>query len=260
MPSTTIDPTARVSSSARLSEGAQIGPYATVESNVEIGENTIIGPYCMIQGPTTIGSGCSITGYASIGTPPQDHTYKGEDTRLVIGDNNTIREFVTINRGTLKDNQVTIIGNHNLIMAYCHVAHDCIVHDHVVMGNLATLAGHVEIFDHAIIGGLSAVHQFTRVGSYAILGGGSMVSLDIIPYAKASGDRAKLFGINTIGLKRNSFSKEQIGNIAKAYRLLLKEKHLLKDAISLIEEEFSGQAEIELLVNFLSSTKRGIAR
>jgi len=260
MASTTIDPTAIVSTDARLSEGVRIGPYTTVESNVEIGPNTIIGPHCMIQGPTTIGANCTITGYASIGSPPQDHTYKGEDTHLVIGDNNTIREFVTINRGTLKENQVTIIGNHNLIMAYCHVAHDCIVHNHVVMGNLATLAGHVEVFDHAIIGGLSAVHQFTRIGDYAILGGGSMVSLDIIPYAKASGDRAKLFGINTIGLKRNSFSKEQIGNIGRAYRMLLKEKHLLKDAIRIIEEELSGQKEIELFVNFLSSTKRGITR
>ncbi|HHO75756.1 MAG TPA: acyl-ACP--UDP-N-acetylglucosamine O-acyltransferase [Deltaproteobacteria bacterium] len=260
MPSIAIDPTALVSKEAKLSQGVRIGPYTTIESRVEIGPDTVIGAHCMIQGPTTIGAGCTITGYASIGSPPQDHTYKGEDTRLVIGDNNTIREFVTINRGTLKENQVTIIGNNNLIMAYCHVAHDCIVHDHVVMGNLATLAGHVEIFDHAIIGGLSAVHQFTRVGAYAILGGGSMVSLDIIPYAKASGDRAKLFGLNTIGLKRNSFSREQIGNIGKAYRLLLKEKHLLKDAIRLIEEEFPDQAEIELLVNFLSSTKRGIAR
>lgn len=260
MPSTTIDPTAHVSKEARLSEGVRIGAYTTVEADVEIGENTMIGPYCMIQGPTTIGSGCTVTGYASIGTPPQDHTYRGEDTRLVIGDNNTIREFVTINRGTLKDRQVTVIGNHNLIMAYCHVAHDCIVHDHVVMGNLATLAGHVEVFDHAIIGGLSAVHQFARVGAYAILGGGSMVSLDIIPYAKASGDRAKLFGVNTIGLKRNSFSREQIGNITRAYKMLLKEHHLLKDAISLIGEEFKGLPEISLLVDFLSTSKRGIAR
>lgn len=260
MPSITIDPTARVSSHAELSPGVTIGAYTTIEEGVVIGPDTVIGPYCMIQGPTTIGASCSVTGYASIGTPPQDHSYKGENTKLVIGDHNTIREFVTINRGTLKDKQVTIVGNHNLIMAYCHVAHDCVVHDHVVMGNLATLAGHVEIFDHAIIGGMSAIHQFTRIGAYAILGGGSMVSLDIIPYAKASGDRASLFGVNTIGLKRGGFSKEQIQHISKAYRILLKQGLLFKDAIKALREEFSGRTEIQFLVDFLSSSSRGIAR
>jgi len=190
MPSQKIDPTARISPDALIADGVEIGPYTTIEARVEIGKDTKIGPYCLIQGPTTIGSGCTITGYASIGTPPQDHSYKGEDTKLVIGNGNTIREFVTINRGTLKDKGITTIGSGNLIMAYCHVAHDCVVGDHVVMGNLATLAGHVEIHDRAIIGGLSAVHQFTRIGACSIVGGGSMVSLDIIPYAKASGDRA----------------------------------------------------------------------
>ena len=260
MPSAKIDPTARISPQAELSDGVVIGPYTTIESGVTIGEDTVIGPYCMIQGPTTIGSHCTITGYASIGAPPQDHSYKGENTKLAIGDHNTIREFVTINRGTLKDKQVTIVGNHNLIMAYCHVAHDCIVHDHIVMGNLATLAGHVEIFDHAIIGGLTAIHQFARIGAYAIIGGGSMVSLDIIPYAKASGDRAKLFGVNTIGLKRGGFSKEQMQNIAKAYGILLKQGLLLKDAITSIKKEIPGQTEIQMLLDFLSSSARGIAR
>ncbi len=260
MASITIDPTAHVSSDVRLSDGVVIGPFTTIEAGVEIGPDTNIGPYCRIQGPTTIGANCTLTGYASVGTAPQDHSYKGEDTRLVIGDHNTTREFVTINRGTVKDKKVTTIGNHNLIMAYCHVAHDCTVHDHIVMGNLATLAGHVEVFDHAIIGGLTAVHQFTRIGAYSIIGGGSMVSLDIIPYAKASGDRAKLFGANTIGLKRNGFSKEQIANISRAYRTLLKGGLLLKDAINAIREEFDGHPEIQLLADFLSSTKRGIAR
>ncbi len=260
MPSQKIDPSARISPGARIAEGVEIGPYAVVEDKVEIGEGTRIGPYCLIQGPTTIGAGCTITGYASIGTPPQDHSYKGEDTRLVIGDGNTIREFVTINRGTVKDKQVTTIGSHNLIMAYCHVAHDCVIGDHVVMGNLATLAGHVEIHDRAIIGGLSAVHQFTRVGAYAIVGGGSMVSLDIVPYAKASGDRAALFGVNTIGLKRGGFSPEGIKNIEKAYRILLKQGLLLKDAIKTLEDDFSDTPEVMRLVDFLKSSRRGIAR
>lgn len=260
MPSQKIDPTARISPETLIADGVEIGPYTTIEAKVEIGKDTKVGPYCLIQGPTTIGSGCTITGYASIGTPPQDHSYRGEDTRLVIGNGNTIREFVTINRGTLKDKGVTTIGNDNLIMAYCHVAHDCVVGSHVVMGNLATLAGHVEIHDRAIIGGLSAVHQFTRIGAYSIIGGGSMVSLDIIPYAKASGDRAGLFGVNTIGLKRGGFSPEQIKGIEKAYRILLKQGLLLKDAIQAIAEEFPGRDEIETLVSFLKSSRRGIAR
>jgi len=243
-----------------IGEGVEIGAYTTVESRVSIGPNTRVGPYCLIQGPTAIGAGCDITGYASIGTPPQDHSYKGEDTRLVIGDHNTIREFVTINRGTVKDKGVTTIGNHNLIMAYCHVAHDCVIGSHAVMGNLATLAGHVEIHDHAIIGGFSAIHQFTRVGERAIVGGGSMVSLDIIPYAKASGDRAKLFGLNTIGLKRSGFTTEEIRRIEKAYHILLKQGLLLKDAIGAIEREFPDDEKILPLVSFLRSTRRGLTR
>lgn len=255
-----IDPTARIAENALIGEGVEVGAYATIESNVSIGPNTRVGPFCLIQGPTSIGSGCTMTGYASIGTPPQDHSYKGEDTRLVIGDNNTIREFVTINRGTMKDKGVTTIGSHNLIMAYCHVAHDCVVGSHVVMGNLATLAGHVEIHDHAIIGGLSAVHQFTRIGTRCIVGGGSMVSLDILPYAKASGDRAKLFGVNTIGLKRGGFSAEQIKNIEKVYRILLKQGLLLKDAIRAIEQEYPDDEKIQPIVSFLKSSRRGLAR
>lgn len=255
-----IDPTARVAPGAVIADGVEIGAYATIESNVTIGPGTKVGPYCMIQGPTAIGAGCDITGYASIGTPPQDHSYKGEDTRLVIGDHNTIREFVTINRGTTKDKGVTTIGDHNLIMAYCHVAHDCVVGNHVVMGNLATLAGHVEIHDYAIVGGLSAVHQFTRIGERCIIGGGSMVSLDIIPYAKASGDRAKLFGVNTIGLKRGGFSTEQIRTIEKAYRILLKQGLLLKEAVRVIEQEFPDDEVILPILSFLKTSRRGIAR
>ncbi len=255
-----IDPTARIAPDALIADGVEIGAYATVESNVTIGPGTKVGPYCMIQGPTTIGAGCVITGYASIGTPPQDHSYQGEDTRLEIGDHNTIREFVTINRGTTKDKGVTTIGDHNLIMAYCHVAHDCVLGSHVVMGNLATLAGHVEIHDHAIVGGLSAVHQFTRIGERCIVGGGSMVSLDIIPYAKASGDRAKLFGVNTIGLKRGGFSPEQIKAVEKAYRILLKQKLLLKDALVVLEQEFGDDGTVGPIVRFLKSSRRGIAR
>jgi UDP-N-acetylglucosamine acyltransferase len=255
-----IDPLASVSPDAILAENVTVGPFAVVGEKVEISSGTLIGPHCMILGPTVIGKNCTFTGYASIGTPPQDHTYRGEDTKLVIGDNNTVREFVTINRGTLKDKGVTTVGNDCLLMAYCHIAHDCIIGNHVVMGNLATLAGHVEIQDNAIIGGLSAIHQFTRIGAYTIIGGGSMVSLDIVPYAKASGDRATLFGVNTIGLKRNGFSREQVMRIDKAYRILFKQGLLLKEAIHSLEQEFAGCEEITRIISFLTSSSRGIAR
>ena len=255
-----IDPTACVSPKAILAENVTIGPYTVVGDRVEFGEGTIVGPHCMIEGPTVIGKGCTFTGYASIGTPPQDHSYKGEETRLEIGDGNMFREFVTVNRGTTKDRGVTNIGSNNLFMAYCHVAHDCIIGNHVVMGNLATLAGHVEIQDNVIFGGLSAIHQFTRVGAYAIVGGGSMVSLDIVPFAKASGDRATLYGVNTIGLKRNGFTKEQIARIDKAFRILFKQGQLLKDALCVLKQEYPDAVEIIRLVAFLKSTRRGIAR
>ncbi|MCD6570784.1 MAG: acyl-ACP--UDP-N-acetylglucosamine O-acyltransferase [Deltaproteobacteria bacterium] len=255
-----IDPTAKVSQNASIDTDVEIGPYCIIGDNVEIGPETYIGPYCMIEGPTTIGNSCRITGYASIGTPPQDLKYKGEHTRLVMGDNNTIREFVTINRGTGHGGGATVIGNNNLLMAYCHVAHDCRMGDHVVMGNVATLAGHVHVGDHVIIGGLSAVHQFTRIGSYSIIGGGSMVNLDIIPYVRASGDRARLFGINTIGLKRNGFSPETIRTISKSYKILFRQGMLLKDALLMLEKEFSGVEEVSGLIDFVRGSSRGIAR
>jgi len=255
-----IDPTARVSSNASIGSDVEIGPYCIIGDDVEIGFGTYIGPYCMIEGPTVIGNSCRITGHASIGTPPQDLKYKGEHTRLVIGDNNNIREFVTINRGTESGGGITSIGNNNLLMAYAHVAHDCRVENHVVMGNVATLAGHVHIGDYVIIGGLAAVHQFTRIGAYAIIGGGSMVSLDIIPYARASGDRARLFGINTIGLERSGFSSEIIKIISKAYKILFKQKMLLKDALVSLEKEFPGVEEVSGLIDFIRSSTRGIAR
>jgi len=260
MPSIKIDETARVSSKASLASGVEIGPYTIIEDDVEIGQDTCIGPHCRIQGPTTLGKSCVITGCASIGTPPQDLKFQGGETRLVIGDKNTIREFVTINRGTEHGGGITKVGSHNLLMAYCHVAHDCIVGDYVVMGNLATLAGHVHVENNVIIGGLSAIHQFTRIGAYAIIGGGSMVSLDIIPYVKASGNRAGLFGINTIGLKRNGFSPERIREITSAYKILFRQGLRLKDALQALENESPESPDIKRLITFISSSDRGIAR
>ncbi|MEN6476186.1 MAG: acyl-ACP--UDP-N-acetylglucosamine O-acyltransferase [Syntrophaceae bacterium] len=257
---TKIDPSALVSPRSVIHDGVEIGPFSIIGDEVEIGAGTRIGPHCLVQGPTSIGSECTLTGYASIGGPPQDLKYKGEKTRLAIGDHNTIREFVTINRGTTHGGGITTIGSHNLFMAYTHVAHDCRLGDYIVMGNLATLAGHVEVQDHVILGGLCAAHQFTHIGAFAIIGGGSMISLDIVPYAKASGDRARIFGTNTIGLKRGGFSEEAIKTIAKAYKIVFKQGRTLKDALETLEAEYPAQPEIEHLTAFIRASSRGIAR
>jgi UDP-N-acetylglucosamine acyltransferase len=255
-----IKPSAHVSPQAKIFAGVEIGPYCIIGDDVEIGAGTVVGPYSLIQGHTTIGRECVITGYASIGGPPQDFKYKGEKTSLTIGEKNTIREFVTINRGTVHGGGVTTIGSHNLLMAYCHVAHDCKVGDHVVMGNLATLAGHVHVEDYVTVGGLSAAHQFTHIGAYAIIGGGSMISLDIIPYAKASGDRARIYGINTVGLKRNGFPDESIKAIGGAYKILFKQGLILKEALEVLRKEFPDSTEIARMVEFVKNSTRGLAR
>lgn len=249
-----------ISKGAIIHENVEIGHYSIVGDDVEIGEGTYIGPYTMIKGPTIIGKNNRFEGYASVGGPPQDLKYGGEKTSLEIGDENIFREFVTLNRGTAGGGGVTKIGSKNLLMAYCHVAHDCQVGSYIVMGNLATLAGHVHIEDRVIVGGLSAIHQFTKVGAYSILGGGSMVGMDILPYAKAQGNRAKVFGLNTIGLKRNGFSESAIMNISNAYRLIFKKGMQLKEAICEIEAEYANVPEVMRIVEFVKTSERGIAR
>jgi UDP-N-acetylglucosamine acyltransferase len=255
-----IKSTSDISKKAVIHENVEIGAYCVIGDDVEIGEGTYIGPYTMINGPTVIGKGCRFEGYVSAGGPPQDLKYKGEKTKLEIGDNNVFREFVTLNRGTVGGGGITRIGDGNLLMAYCHVAHDCQLGDYIVMGNLATLGGHVHIEDRVIVGGISAIHQFTKVGAYCILGGGSMVGMDVLPYAKAQGNRAKIFGINTIGLKRNGFSNEVIAAISKAYRLIFKRGLQLKDAVAKIELEFAGIPEVMRIVEFIKGSERGITR
>ena len=205
-----IHPTAVVADSAVIGEGAKIGPYVVIGEETSIGEETVIGSHSVIDNYTTIGAGCRIHPHAVVGGPPQDLKYGGEKTFLKIGDNNTIREYTTLNRGTAEGTGETIIGNNNYFMAYSHVAHDCRIGNHTIFANSATLAGHILIEDHVIIGGLTPIHQFTRVGKYAIIGGSSAVSQDIVPFALASGDRAKIYGINKVGLKRYGFSKETL--------------------------------------------------
>jgi UDP-N-acetylglucosamine acyltransferase len=256
-----IHPTAIIDSKAEISEGVEIGPYSVIEKNVLIGEGTKIGPHVVIREGTYIGKQCQISQFASIGEAPQFVGYKGEKTFLQIGDHNIIREFVTLHRGTIKGGGKTVIGNENFLMAYSHVAHDCQIGNQVVMANGATLAGHILIEDFAIIGGLSAIHQFCRVGTYAIVGGLTGVLLDIPPYTKAQGDIAKLFGLNTIGLKRANFSEETLKALKKAYRIIFRSSLTLEKAMKrVVEDEISQTPEVQHFLQFIQCSKRGITR
>ncbi|MCK4739272.1 MAG: acyl-ACP--UDP-N-acetylglucosamine O-acyltransferase [Deltaproteobacteria bacterium] len=255
-----IDPTAMLHPSVELDSGVVIGPYSIIGEKVKIGKNTRVAPHVVVGRLTTIGSGCRLFQFSSVGAEPQDLGYDGEDTEAIIGDNNIIREFVTIHRGTAKDAGKTIVGSNNLFMNYTHVAHDCIVGDNVVMANCATLAGHVEINDHAIIGGLSAIHQFTRIGAYVIIGGGSIVTQDIIPFVMAVGNRATMRGLNLIGLRRAGFARSDISEIKKAYTLLFRSSKNLKDATEELLKEAGESENIKKITEFIKNSKRGVIR
>ncbi|MBU2027277.1 MAG: acyl-ACP--UDP-N-acetylglucosamine O-acyltransferase [Pseudomonadota bacterium] len=255
-----IHPTAFISPDATLEEGVEVGPYSIVGPDVHIGKNTVIGPHVVIESRTDIGEGCGISQFASIGGAPQDLKYRGEETRVVIGSHNTIREYVTINRATISDIGVTIIGDHNLLMAYCHVAHNCKLGNHIVMVNAANLAGHVHVEDFAIIGGLTGVHQFTRIGAHCIIGGASAVTKDIPPFVIASGNFAKLYGLNMIGLKRRGFTDETIGAIKEAYRIVFRSSLLLSAAIKKVEEVVEDLPEVRQFLDFIRKSERGICR
>jgi UDP-N-acetylglucosamine acyltransferase len=256
-----IHPTAIIDPKAEIGEEVEIGPYSVIERDVFIDEGTKIGPHVVIRHGTHIGKRCQISQFASIGEAPQFSGYKGEKTLLQIGDRNIIREFVTLHRGTVKGGGKTIIGNENFIMAYSHVAHDCQIGNQVVMANGSTLAGHILIEDFAIIGGLSAIHQFCRVGAYAIIGGVSGVLMDIPPYTKAQGDRAKLFGLNTVGLKRANFSEETLRALKKAYRIIFRSGLTLEKATKQVgEDEIAQTPEVQHFLQFIQGSKRGISR
>ena len=255
-----IHPTAIVSPDATLAEGVEVGPYSIIGPNVHIGKKTVIGPHVVIESHTDIGEACRISQFASIGGDPQDLKYRGEETRVVIGNHNTLREYVTINRATVSDIGVTIIGDHNLLMAYCHVAHNCKLGNHIVMANAANLAGHVHVEDFAIIGGLTGVHQFTRIGAHCIIGGASAVTKDVPPFVMASGNFAKLYGLNVIGLKRRGFTDETIGAIKEAYRIVFRSSMLLSAAIKKVEEVVEDLPEVRQFVDFIRKSERGICR
>ncbi|RPI99580.1 MAG: acyl-ACP--UDP-N-acetylglucosamine O-acyltransferase [Deltaproteobacteria bacterium] len=256
-----IHPTAVVDPKAEIGEGVEIGPYSIIEKEAVVGQGTWIGPHVFIGKNTQIGKGCQIFQFASIGEGPQALAYKGEKTFLLLGDRNVIREFVTLNRGTVQGGGKTVIGNGNLFMAYSHVGHDCTIGNQVILANSAALAGHIVLEDHATIGGLSAVHQFCRVGTHAFVSGLTGVAQDLPPYMLASGNRAQLFGLNTVGLKRFKFSETTVRALKKAYRILFRSGLTLEKALSQIKgDEIAMVPEVQHLVQFIQESKRGICR
>ncbi|MCL5062389.1 MAG: acyl-ACP--UDP-N-acetylglucosamine O-acyltransferase [Nitrospiraceae bacterium] len=255
-----IHKTAVISSKAEIGDNVYIGPFCIIGDGVSIKKGTKLLSNVVIEGNTEIGEDCTIHHFATIGVPPQDLKYKNEKTGVKIGKNNIIREYVSIHRASVGGDGLTETGDSNFLMAYVHIAHDCKIGNSTVMANAATLAGHVHVEDFAVIGGIVAVHQFTRIGAYAMVGGFSGIGQDIPPYTMASGPRAKLYGLNAIGLKRHGFSDEAINNLKKAYKILFREKRTLKEALKKIKSDIPETPEIKHLLEFIEKNKRGICR
>jgi len=243
-----------------LAEDVSVGAFSVIGPDVKINAGTVIGPHVVIKGPTFIGKENRIYQFTSIGEDPQDKKYAAEITRLEIGDRNTIREFTSMHRGTQQDHSVTQIGNDNLFMAYTHVAHDCIIGDHVIMANGASLAGHVHLHDHAILGGFTLVHQFTQIGQYSFAAMGSAITQDIPPFIMVGGKPTRPHGINSVGMERNGISAEDIRLIRNAYKMIYKMNLRLEDAIEQMEELASDSQELIAMISFLRNVRRGILR
>lgn len=257
----TIHATAVVHQNAVLANGVDIGPYAVIGENVTIASGTTVGSHVVIEGRTDIGEDCMISPFVSIGAPPQHLRYQGEDTMVKIGRNNTLREFVTVNRATEFGGGVTKIGDNNLLMAYVHIAHDCLLGNNILMANAATLAGHISIGDHAIIGGLVGIHQYVRIGRFAMVGGCSALGQDVPPFIRAAGGyRAHLIGLNSVGLSRNGFSSATIQGLKVAYKTLFRSDLKQTEAIQTLQDAAQDTAEVSELVQFIEATKRGICR
>lgn len=255
-----IHKTAIIHQTAEIAADVEIGPYSVIGAAVKIDSGSWIGPHVVINGPTTIGKENKIFQFSSIGDSPQDLKYDGEPTRLEIGDKNTIRESVTINRGTAQGDSLTSIGDHNLFMAYTHVAHDCHIGNHTVFANSASLAGHVHVDDHVILGGFTLVHQFTKIGPHSFTGMGSAVNRDVPPYMTVAGNHAKAFGINKAGLRRRDFSKQTINALHQAYRVMIKSHFPRDEAAEQLEELRNEYAEVDQFVTFILNSKRGVTR
>lgn len=255
-----IHPTAIIDSKADIDYNVEVGPHSIIEANVQIGSGTVIGPHVVIQPHVEIGPDCHIFQYASIGAVPQALKFQGEETYVKIGRGTVIREFVTVNRGTGFGGEITEVGEENLLMAYVHIAHDCKTGRKVILANNATLAGHIVIEDFVTVGGLVAIHQFVRIGNYAYIGGKSAVVKDIPPYVIAAGDRAKLHGLNIVGLKRHGFSQETLSSLKKAYRIIFRIGLTMNEAIERVKAELEQVPEVNDLIRFIKSSERGITR
>ncbi len=256
-----VHPTAIIHPHARVDAGVGVGPYSVIGEKVEIGQGTEVMSHVVIDGHTRLGKNNRIFPFASIGLPPQDLKYQGEPTRVEIGEGNTIREFVTIHRGTGEGGEGTRIGNHNLLMAYVHIAHDCVLGNHIIMANGASLAGHVTIQDHATVGAFTLIHQFCRVGAYCFLGSGSLVNQDVLPYSKTSAPRPlEVYGSNRLGLERRGLAKDDLKELEAAFRLLSRSKLNTTQALEAIAAKGFQSAHVQALVEFIKSSERGVAK
>ena len=256
-----VHPTAIIHPRALVSSRVTVGPYSLIGENVEVGEDTEVMSHAVIDGRTRMGKNNRVFPYASIGLAPQDLKYRGEPTRVEIGDGNSIREFVTIHRGTAEGQGVTRIGNHNLLMAYVHIAHDCVLGNNIIMANGASLAGHVEIQDHATVGAFTVIHQFCRIGAYCFLGSATLVNQDILPYSKTSAPRpVEVYGTNRVGLERRGLTKDDIKDLEAAFRLLTRSKLNTTQALEAIEAKGFQSTHVKVLVDFIRTSERGVAK
>lgn len=255
-----IHPSAIIHPESELGDNVSIGPYTVIGRDVRVGAGTEIAAQVVIEGPTTIGRDCKIFPFASLGQVPQDLKFHGERTELIIGNNNVFREFVTFHRGTSGGGGKTVVGDDNFFMAYTHVAHDCRIGSHIIMGNAATLAGHVFVDDHSSVGAFSGIHQFCRVGKYGFIGGYSVITKDVLPYSKTVGNRPQCYGPNSIGLRRKGFSNVAIEEIHHAFRLLLQSKLNTRQAVDAIEKELSASEHIIYFLDFIRHSPRGIIK
>lgn len=256
----TIDARAIVDPNAKLAANVTVGPWTMIGPDVEIGEGTVIASHVVIKGPTKIGKHNKIFQFSTIGEECQDKKYKGEPTQLEIGDYNVIREGCTLHRGTIQDKSLTKVGNHNLLMAYVHIAHDCVLGDHIIMANNASLAGHVHVDDWAIMGGFSAAHQFTRIGAHSMTGGGSILLKDVPAFVVVNGNPASSHGINLEGLKRRDFSKATLQALVSAYKIVYRQGLVVEEALQQIKPMVSEIPELQLFIDSIESSTRGIVR
>jgi len=256
-----LHPTAVIDPSARVPSSCKVGPYCVIGPNVELGEDCELISHVAIEGPSKIGVRNKFFPFSSIGLAPQDLSYKGEPTRLEMGDDNTIREFVTINRGTVKGGGLTKLGSCILVMAYTHIAHDCSIGDHVIMANAATLGGHVTVEEWATVGALCPVHHFVRIGAHAFIGGGTTITRDVLPFSKTAAERGThAYGLNAVGLERRGFTKERIKKIHHAYKVLLASKLNTSQALEQLKSEANRGEDVEMLIRFVESSERGVIK